>query len=204
MKNYYEILEVDVKASKEIIDKAFKVLAKKYHPDSHDETKKEWAENKFKELNEAYEILSDDEKRKDYDIELDYAKNAELQALQIKNAELELLVASLKSEIKTLTDNQNNYLNIQKQLYTQPTNSYYNTTNTTKTTNPYFEKIKYYNKVNSTKGFFKNIIALIITLLLIIVLAYIIWQIPFTKNMLINLYNNNAPIKNFVNFFLNK
>lgn len=34
MKNYYKILEVDVKASKEIIDKAFKILAKRYHPDT--------------------------------------------------------------------------------------------------------------------------------------------------------------------------
>ena len=49
--NYYEILQVDKKASKEVIDKAFRVLAKKYHPDSQPEDKKQWAEDNFKKLN---------------------------------------------------------------------------------------------------------------------------------------------------------
>ena len=40
MKNYYEILEVDIHASSEVIDKAFKVLAKKYHPDTQEDNKK--------------------------------------------------------------------------------------------------------------------------------------------------------------------
>ena len=70
MKNYYEILEVDKHASAEIIDKAYKTLAKRYHPDMHEEEKKEWAEEHFKKINEAYEILSDEEKRANYDNEL--------------------------------------------------------------------------------------------------------------------------------------
>ena len=56
MKNYYEILEVNQKASKEIIEKAYKVLVKKYHPDVN--AKKAQENNqKIKELNEAYEVL---------------------------------------------------------------------------------------------------------------------------------------------------
>lgn len=69
MKNYYEILEVSETASKEVIEKVYKVLAKKYHPDVNPEDIKE-AEEKFKEISEAYEVLSDDTKRKAYDIEL--------------------------------------------------------------------------------------------------------------------------------------
>lgn len=69
MKNYYEILEVSETASKEVIEKVYKVLAKKYHPDVNPENIKE-AEEKFKEISEAYEVLSDDTKRKAYDIEL--------------------------------------------------------------------------------------------------------------------------------------
>ena len=47
MKNYYEILEVDQKASKEVIEKAYKVLAKKYHPDLQEEKNKKRAEEKI-------------------------------------------------------------------------------------------------------------------------------------------------------------
>ena len=66
MANYYEILEVSEKASKEVIEKAYRVLAKKYHPDANPDNKAE-AEAKFKEVNEAYEVLSDKDKRARYD-----------------------------------------------------------------------------------------------------------------------------------------
>ena len=61
-KDYYQTLGVDKKASKEDIKKAFRVLAHKYHPD-----KKGGDEAKFKEVSEAYSILSDDKKRAEYD-----------------------------------------------------------------------------------------------------------------------------------------
>ena len=65
--NYYEILEVSEKASKEIIEKAYKTLAKRYHPDLQPEDKKLIAEEKMKQINEAYDILSDDNKRREFD-----------------------------------------------------------------------------------------------------------------------------------------
>lgn len=61
-KDYYEILGVNKSASKEEIKKAFYKLAHKYHPD-----KKDGDEKKFKEVNEAYQVLSDDGKRANYD-----------------------------------------------------------------------------------------------------------------------------------------
>lgn len=70
MSNLYEILEVSEKASKEIIDKAYRVLAKKYHPDLQKQEEKQEAEKKMKQINEAYEILSNEEKRKEYDAKL--------------------------------------------------------------------------------------------------------------------------------------
>ena len=75
MKNYYEILQVNEKASKEIIDKVYRTLAKMYHPDANPEEKKKWAEEKFKEINEAYEILSDKDKRTKYDEQLETERN---------------------------------------------------------------------------------------------------------------------------------
>ncbi len=62
-KNYYDILGVDKKASKDEIKKAFRKLAHQYHPD-----KKGGDSDKFKEVNEAYSILSDDQKRSQYDM----------------------------------------------------------------------------------------------------------------------------------------
>ena len=62
---FYEVLEVSENASGEIIEKAYKVLAKKYHPDLQPQEKKQEAENKMKQLNEAYSILSDENKRRE-------------------------------------------------------------------------------------------------------------------------------------------
>ncbi len=61
-KDYYQILGVDKKASKEDIKKAFRKMAHQYHPD-----KKGGDEAKFKEVNEAFQTLSDDQKRAHYD-----------------------------------------------------------------------------------------------------------------------------------------
>lgn len=63
-KDYYKILGVDKNASKEEVKKAYKKLAKKYHPDMN---KDSGAEEKFKEISEAAAILGDDEKRRNYD-----------------------------------------------------------------------------------------------------------------------------------------
>ena len=65
-RDYYEILGVSKDATDEELKKAYRKLAKKYHPDANPDNKKE-AEAKFKELNEAYETLSDKQKRQMYD-----------------------------------------------------------------------------------------------------------------------------------------
>lgn len=70
MKNYYEILEVNPKASKEIIEKAYKVLVKKYHPDLYTGEKQKYAEKKIKEINEAYNVLADEFLKEQYDNEI--------------------------------------------------------------------------------------------------------------------------------------
>jgi len=64
-KDYYKVLGVEKGADKEEIKKAYKKLAKKYHPDLNPNNKD--AEQKFKEINEAVSVLSDDQKRSQYD-----------------------------------------------------------------------------------------------------------------------------------------
>ncbi|KUK86238.1 MAG: Chaperone DnaJ domain protein [Synergistales bacterium 58_81] len=63
-RDYYEILGVPRNASQNDIQKAFRKLARKYHPDVNKDPD---ADNRFKEINEAYEVLRDPEKRKKYD-----------------------------------------------------------------------------------------------------------------------------------------
>jgi len=66
-KDYYDMLGVSKKASQAEIKKAYRKKALKWHPDKHKDKEKKKAEEKFKKINEAYEILSDPEKRKLYD-----------------------------------------------------------------------------------------------------------------------------------------
>jgi len=66
-KNYYEILNIDRNADNNAIKKAYRKLAVKWHPDKNPENKA-YAEEKFKDISEAYSVLSDKEKRKNYDI----------------------------------------------------------------------------------------------------------------------------------------
>ena len=64
-RDYYDVLGVDKTADSDTLKKAFRSMAKKYHPDLHPGDAE--AEKLFKEINEAYEVLSDDEKRRIYD-----------------------------------------------------------------------------------------------------------------------------------------
>ncbi|MBQ1691432.1 MAG: DnaJ domain-containing protein, partial [Erysipelotrichaceae bacterium] len=63
-RDYYEVLGISKSASEDEIKKAYRKLAKQYHPDVN---KAPDAEAKFKEINEAYEVLSDPQKKATYD-----------------------------------------------------------------------------------------------------------------------------------------
>ena len=65
-RDYYDILGVKKTATEEEMKKAYRALAMKYHPDRNPGNKKE-AEERFKEINEAYAVLSDKDKRRQYD-----------------------------------------------------------------------------------------------------------------------------------------
>lgn len=63
----YEVLEVSPKASPEVIRAAYRALMEKYHPDKHRDHRRAWAEEISRELNAAYAILSNPQKRSEYD-----------------------------------------------------------------------------------------------------------------------------------------
>lgn len=72
--NYYKVLGVTQKTSKADLKKKYRELAKKYHPDTNSGSKS--AEDKFKIISEAYDVLSDAKKRKSYDRERSYQKRS--------------------------------------------------------------------------------------------------------------------------------
>ena len=92
MKNYYEILEVNEKASEDIIKKVYKIKIKKNHPDLFQGSERLKAEETTKELTEAYDVLSSIEKRKNYDDEL------QKDNLNKKDDNYLNIISSLKSE----------------------------------------------------------------------------------------------------------
>lgn len=163
MKNYYEILEVNKKASKDIIDKAYKVLVKKYHPDLYNASQKIYAEQKIKEINEAYKILSDDFLRAQYDKELDkqaekkYQRNYEEEMLRRKEEQ------GRKGSGKTYESNYKigslgSMIELTKQLFSNIPNK------------------KEKKKITQT-----DVLALILTIIVVIIIGVILWFIPFTN-----------------------
>ncbi len=142
-KNYYEILEVDKNASTEIIEKSFKILAKKYHPDLQPPEKKSEYTEKFKLINEAYQVLSNMEKKDLYD-----------QTLSRNNP----------TYTNTIPESLEN--NVKRNIESTP------------------KPISYY---------IKNIIAFIVSILIIL----LILQIPFIKNI----FSNNIFVNSFFSIF---
>ena len=190
--NYYEILQVNKNASNEIIEKAYKILVKKYHPDLQKNNLKNKYEEKIKKINEAYEILSDSEKRKNYDLLL---KNSEISIEEYNKIYNENIV--LKNEINYL---KNNYIQLQNN-YNHFNNNFINNINqkiNTPINNINYNYYKPKNKIKYKKNL-KDLIALFITTIIILIIFIILWNIPFTKNYL----NNNPVFKFIFKFFIN-
>ena len=91
MKDYYKILEVNKNASDDTIKNVFRMLIKKNHPDLFEGDEKSTAEEKVKEINEAYEVLISKEKRQQYDLELEEYNEQRDNALEILMEENEYL-----------------------------------------------------------------------------------------------------------------
>ena len=207
MLNLYEILEVNEKASKEIIEKAYKVLAKKYHPDLQTEDNKEKAEEKMKQLNEAYEILIDDEKRKQYDLELQTKRDEELRKKleeeiekNAKKSEQTINnIAYQEQEIKKYEDNiikedETDIVNNQKRnieiLQNEMKRAYANAYN------DHLRNLGYKLKEPWT---FKRFVEFLKVLLIFSTIIAIIWFFPPTNKLIVDFYEKNQILQSIVN-----
>lgn len=192
--NYYEILEVDKNASPEIIKKAYTTLAKKYHPDLQNDDVKHLYEEKLKLINEAYETLSDEEKRKNYDL-----------TIVDKYAMLEENLSKLSKENEFLRNQYENSFTEQNNSYNEPTNDATSQNNYKEEQirkareqayhDAYIQDLKNRGyRIKYKKGpkdYFKNFIALCLTLFIL----FMLYQLPFIKNF----FANNELIKSIKN-----
>lgn len=199
MKTLYEILEVSENASKEIVEKAYKVLAKKYHPDLQAEGDKQEAEKKMKQINEAYEVLSDEEKRKEYDLkltqerrkeevqkqsQLDYNQNQYRQHYQAQTkpmSEKEYREA-LKRQYQERREEQERQRQMQEQYEQRYQQAY----------EGYLRSLGYKIKYKWT---WKRLRELLITIFIIIVICAILWFFPPTNKLIMDFYNSNSIIQ---------
>lgn len=176
-KNYYEILEVDKHASSDIIKKAYTTLAKKYHPDLQPDDQKEDAKKKLQKINEAYETLSNEKLRKEYDISLSNTliPIEQYNAIFLENQKLKNIINEFHKQ----------YLRDNYEII-EPDNSSTSKGNSTNEENYNNEYNKYYNQDNlstnnnSLEYKIKNIIAIILTFLIL----FLLWQIPFIQNII--------------------
>lgn len=186
MKNYYEILEVNKKASKEVIEKAYKVLVKKYHPDLYTGQKKQYAEKKIKEINEAYNVLTDEFMREQYDSELEkqeqellYRKYGSRQNNSINNKEKNSVQ---EKEVDDFNERMKKHkvgsfsgiVELCKEIYINK---------------PKRDEIKEVTKT--------DILAFILTVLVVILIGIILWFIPFTNGWMRELLFEN-PLFNWI------
>lgn len=212
MKTLYEILEVSEKASKEVIEKAYKVLAKKYHPDLQAPQNKQMAEQKMKEINEAYDILSDDSKRRTYDEKLKSQREAE-------NLTMNGTGYTTKYEENVTRKTQNPYTSngqsmskeeqkyremqrrkyeeelrkqqeqMQRNMEDQYENAYYD----------YLRSLGYRIKERWTWEKTKK---LLLVLLIMTAILFILWIFPPTHQLMLHIYESNSLIKLIVDIIL--
>ena len=205
-KNYYDILEISKNASPEVIEKAYKALVKKYHPDLQSEISKEDAESKMKELNEAYETISNPEKRQIYDQKLEYIEKQQTQT-QSKTQEQEQTPASSQTnplyqqelqkqailQAKLQEEQAIRQVQYEQQMTNAINKAYHDA---------YVQDLKNRGYKIKYKKTFKDYIRIFITIILTIVILFLIFQIPFVKNYFIKLYEENEIIQTIINIII--
>lgn len=193
MKNYYQILEVSENASPEVIEKAYKVLAKKYHPDTQPRDKLFWAEINFKEITEAYQVLSNSSLRKEYDMKLKYdnynhqaQNNTQYKYNEYNNTN----VNANNNTNATATDNiskedsSSNFFN-KKKRNTKNENTLNKEIMTSfkeiisNIPNLIHEEAKKPKEERS-----KDLKALVLTIIIVSIIIFIFWKVPFLKKLL--------------------
>ena len=216
MKNFYQILEINENASQEIIDKAYKVLVKKYHPDLQTTAEeKNKCEEKIKQINEAYETISNPDLRAKYDNMLQEEYNKKLQMQQEEklkkqyqqqqnNINMQNQTNQVKAKQPNFSqNNQNNYSQNQQNIREEEYQRQYQNAINKAYHDAYIQDLKNRGYKIKYKKTFYDYIRSLISILITIGIIFLIVQIPVVKEYLFNLYNNNELIHGIVDTFSN-
>ena len=176
MKKYYEILEVNPKASLEVIQNAYKVLTDKYRPQLFDGDKKDEAEQKIRDINEAYKILSDEFLRQQYDIELE----KETKDRKENNNIFGRIRKSKKKEDKNKKEEENTK---KEKKFEKSTIGTYK--GLLEVTTAVFKNKPNFKKLKDLKT--NDFIALGLTAVIMIALLVALWFIPITNGFIRNM-----------------
>lgn len=216
MVNYYEVLEVSEKASKEVIEKAYKALAKKYHPDLNHDNKKE-AESKMKEINEAFAILMDENKRATFDRVLERKRQIEQKKQSYSNQSTSYKNSTSRNSPNSDSSTQNVNRNFEDYNKISYSNGYYtdhddnffiNTKNMDKKTQKKLQDklqeryLEAYDAYLRERGYklkyrwtFKKIMQLILAIIITILIFTLLFFIPPIHEWCLELYEENFAIK---------
>lgn len=194
MKDYYGILEVNEKASQEIIEKAYKILVKKYHPDIYSSVEKREAERKLKDINEAYNILSDSFLRSQYDLEL--------QKERMHTQTSQNIARENTQKYQQQTTNQQQNENIRRNKRKKKKTEYVRNKSNVGTIFGLVDLVKdlWANRPEKTERRKMNQtdwLAVGLTIVALLVIGVILWFIPFTNGWMRQLLFEN-PIFNFI------
>ena len=200
METLYDILEVSRKASKEVIEKAYKTLAKKYHPDLQTPENKAIAEEKMKKINEAYSILSDESKRQEYDEKLEQIdeQNKVQNNLQANHYES----ASNNTKVNQQFENwkkayaslsRREQIKLKRKIEREANEEY------RKRYEEYFRSLGYKVKYKRT---FKDYLSMFITIITLVLIFLILWWIPASHSWMVKMYNENIAIQIIVNIII--
>lgn len=189
MKNYYEILEVNPKASKEVIEKAYKVLVKKYHPDLYAGEKQRYAENKIKDINEAYNVLSDEFLKEQYDNEIKRQESQRKGNIDTQQSRQTVNT----NENRPTKEKETSWQETKKR---QKVGTLSSTIELTKELIHDLARSK--EKRQKLKEMTqKDVLAIILTIIVVILIGIILWFIPFTNGWMRELLFEN-PIFNWI------
>ena len=217
-KNYYDILQINKNAAPEIVEKAYKTLVRMYHPDLQEGANKQEYEEKLKLINEAYETLSNEQKRKQYDLELEQIEQMKRQQENVGNSYSNFDNSYNPNVSNNQYQNPNNYnnnydinekveqariQNEKQRIYEEEYNRQVNEAINKAYHDAYIQDLKsrgYKIRYKKTiKDYIKNFAILILTIFIL----YLILKLPFVKNYFINLYNENDVIHFIANIFIN-
>ena len=183
------------------MEKAYKTLAKRYHPDLQTQEGKEQKEEMMKKVNEAYDVLSDENKRTAYNQQL-ASQNVSMDEYQKILLENELLKQQLETARQNIQNNrvyqQNTYSNEQRNT-TPNVGQQTNFTANQPYQNPYVQTRRQYR--TRRRLTFKQLIKIIGVIVGVILLCALIYQIPPVKEYFNNMYEENIFFKALVNIF---